>query len=130
MAYDYSSDVAFAQEMVAEYGRPVTMVKDVPGTVDASDPLGAPDDDPETVANVLAVVVYPSGLVNLGLSVRSRELMKEAEQIAIVAADGVNDFSRFTRIIDTDGSVWAVRSTEVFKPGDTTLLYYIGVNRP
>lgn len=130
MTYDYASDVAFAQEMVAEYGRPVMFLKDDPGAVDAADPLGEPSGDPIEVDNVRAVVVYPSGLVNLGLSVNSRELMKESEQIAIVAPDGVNDFSTFTQMIDTDGSVWAIGKTEVFKPGDTTLLYYIGVNRP
>lgn len=129
MSYDYSGDVAFAQEMVAEYGRLVTLVSDAQ-EVDASDPLGAPTTDPVEVAGVRAVVVYPSGLINLGLSVRSRELMKEAEQIAIIAADGTNDFSQFTGMIDTDGSVWAVTKTEVFKPGDTAILYYLGVKRP
>lgn len=129
MSYDYSGDVAFAQEMVAEYGRLVTLISDAQ-EVDASDPLGAPTTDPVEVAGVRAVVVYPSGLINLGLSVRSRELMKEAEQIAIIAADGTNDFSQFTGMIDTDGSVWAVTKTEVFKPGDTAILYYLGVKRP
>lgn len=129
MSYDYSGDVAFAQEMVAEYGRLVTLTNDVQ-EVDASDPLGAPTADLVEVAGVRAVVVYPSGLINLGLSVRSRELMKEAEQIAIIAADGTNDFSQFTGMIDTDGSVWAVTKTEVFKPGDTAILYYLGVKRP
>lgn len=129
MSYDYSGDVAFAQEMVAEYGRLVTLVSDAQ-EVDAADPLGAPTTDPVEVSDVRAVVVYPSGLINLGLSVRSRELMKEAEQIAIIAADGTNDFSQFTGMIDTDGSVWAVTKTEVFKPGDTAILYYLGVKRP
>jgi hypothetical protein len=129
MAYDYSADVAFATEMVAEYGRLITLTKEVQ-EVDSADPLGAPVADPEEVAGIRAVFVYPSGLVNLGLSVRSRELMKESEQIAIIAADGTNAFDQFTGAIDSDGSVWAVNATEVFKPGDTTLLYYLGMKRP
>lgn len=129
MAYDYSDDIAFAVEMVAEYGRPITLTK-VARDVDAANPLGTPAAVDTVVADIPAVFVYPSGLVNLGLSVKSRELMKQSEQIAIIAADGANSFDQFTTITDQDGSEWAVMRCEVFKPGPVPVLYYLGVNRP
>jgi hypothetical protein len=129
MAYDYSDDIAFAVEMVAEYGRPITLTK-VTRDVDAANPLGTPAAADTVVADIPAVFVYPSGLVNLGLSVKSRELMKQSEQIAIIAADGATAFDQFTTITDQDGSEWAVMNCEVFKPGPVPVLYYLGVNRP
>lgn len=129
MAYDYTDDIAFAIEMVAEFGRAVSFGKLAEG-VNAADPLGAPTSAaPPAVPGISAAFVYPSGVQNLGLRVSSPALFKSAEQIAIVAADGVNDFAAFDMVTDIDGSIWKIVAVDVFKPGPVPVLYYVGVAR-
>lgn len=129
MAYDYTDDVAFAVEMIAEFGRAVTFVKASATPADANKPLhgvGAPT----TVPDIMAAFVEPSSVIRLGASTEQKPgLWKESTKIALVAPDGTNDFTTFTAITDSDGSGWKIEHVEELKPGDTTVLYYVGVRR-
>lgn len=129
MAYDYAEDLAFAQEMIAEYGRAVSLVKLSAPTVDPANPLGGSSVPPLVVSGVMAAFVAPTGLVHLG-ALKNAKLLKECEQVALVAANGANEFSDFDMMTDDDGSDWKIATVDEFKPGATALLYYIGVNRP
>lgn len=129
MAYDYSEDLAFAVETINEYGRPVSFYKEAKD-VDAANPLGAPE-DPTPSAPVKAVFVYPSGVQNLGSFGFLASTFKDFEQVAMIAPSAaVGDYYDQTHLIDFDGSTWAIGKVDKFQPGDTALLYYVGVNRP
>lgn len=130
MAYDYTDDVAFALEMVAEFGRPVSFVKvsSVPG--DADKPLHGPTAEPVTVPDIPAAFVEPSSVIRLGQSTDQRPgLWKETTQIALVAPVAGHDLATFTKLLDSDGTGWKIEHVEAFKPGDTLLLYFVGVRR-
>lgn len=132
MAYDYSDDVAFAVEMVAEYGRAVSFVKASATVADATKPLHGPGvgQPPLTVPGIMAAFVEPSSVVKLGASTETTPgLWKKSTKIALVAPDGANDFTTFTAITDADGSGWKIEHVEELKPGDTVLLYFVGVKR-
>ncbi len=126
MAYDYTDDVAFAVEMVAEFGRAIRFVL-LNETVNDADPLAAPP-APALSAPVPAVFVAPTGVVDLGATATTRDLLKGFEQVAIVAPSAI-DYEAAEKVRDHDGSEWKIGRVLKFQPGDTALLYYIGVNR-
>lgn len=130
MAYDYSDDVAFAVEVVAEFGRVVTFIKKGAATVTAADALNPVLAAPVEVPAIPAAFVYPAGTLNLGLSAASAALFKASEQIAIVAATPLHDFALFDFIRDFDGSTWKINKGETLAPGNARVLHYIGVSRP
>lgn len=129
-AYDYTRVVATATRLIAKFGRTVEFVKFVDGAVDADNPLADSSSVPYTVPGVSAAFVYPSGVQSLGIRGEKAALFQTCEQIALVAGDGANDFLSFDILRDSDGSDWKISQTDELKPGDVSLLYYIGVNRP
>ena len=133
MAYDYSDDVAFAVEMIAEYGRAVSFVKSSSTPGNPAKPLHGPDPE-ETpslvVPGIMAAFVEPSSVIRLGASTEQKPgLWKNSTKIALVAPDGTNDFTTFTAITDADNSGWKIEHVEELKPGLVTVLYYVGVKR-
>jgi hypothetical protein len=129
MAYDYSDDIAGAAEDIAEYGRPVTFILLQNTASDPDNPL-ADTSIPPIEVSTFAAFVYPQGTQNLGRSTVDVNRFKEAEQICLVAPDGINDLTQFHFIRDEDGSEWAISGTQALKPGAVDVLYYIGVKRP
>lgn len=129
MGYDYTSDVDFAMEAIAEFGRAVSFVKQSTDLADVSKPLhGALP--PLVVDNVPAVFVEPSSVIRLGASDNTNQgLWRNSTKIALVAPDGTNDFATFTGLVDSDGTSWKINHVETLKPGATVLLYYVGVKR-
>lgn len=125
MAYDYSDDLIFAQEEIAEYGRVVDFIP--PGVlVDANDPMGG-NTTPAPITRIAAFVELSSQ--SLGAYINAQAgLWKECEQVLLVAADGVNDFTTFPLIKD-GAKQWKRHIAQEFKPGDTALLYFIGLVR-
>lgn len=132
MAYDYTSDIAFANEIIAEYGRPISFVKASDGAVDDTNPLAGPVvATPVRVDNIMAAFVELKSSTSLGLNTREIALFGESTEVALVAPDvaGTN-FKDFNFIIDTDGKQWKIEFTYVFKPGLVPVLYYVGVIAP
>lgn len=128
MAYDYTDDVAFARQEIAEYGRPVTLLKQPSGAADPNNPLAGPSGAVESVPTV-AAFVYPTGLTNLGMGTVSVELFKHCDAIALIANIDGHDVSEFDQLDDGDRT-YAIDEVKTFKPGDTVLLYYVGVRTP
>jgi len=128
MAYDYSEDVAFALEMISEHGRLVDFHQLSETPVDVNKPLEG-NGAPVTVSGVWACFLEPSSVRQLGIRVTREGVWKDSTQIALVAPDGVNDLTDFTSITDSDGSTWAIAAADELRPGDTPVLYFIGVKR-
>lgn len=130
MAYDYTDDVAFAQEMIAEFGRAVVMVRASATPGDATKPLHGPSAAPTRVTDVMAAFVELSSVQRLGAATTTGPgFWKEATKVMLIAPDGTNDFTTFTAVEDDDGNEWKITMADAFKPGDTVLLYFVGVKR-
>lgn len=130
-AFDYSRPLATAQRLVARFGRLVALQGVSAGPADANNPLAGPAPAPDPVTDIPAAFVEPVGLRSLGLSAQLQALFKNSTQIAIVApVSGTPDFLDMKFLIDSDNSIWKINVIETLKPGETVLLYYIGVARP
>lgn len=124
---DYADVLATAIDAIAESGRIVSLAKNK-RDVDPSNPMGAPIGADMTLDNILATFVYPTGLASLGSSMTNRKALRESDQIALIAGIDGQTLEYFDEM--TDGSVvWSINVVDVLKPGDTVLLYYVGVTR-
>lgn len=128
MAVDYNRTRATVDRLIKAYGRPVTFVNDA-GPLDVSDPLGPPAARLE-VPGIMAVFVRPSGYIKLGESSQlDPGMWPECDKIMLVLPSLVHDFSKFTRVIDTDGQGLKIYKTELIQPGSVPLLIYVGLRQ-
>lgn len=119
--------LAKARKLITKHGRLVTMIKKQ-GLSNSTKPLHGGAADLE-VPNVRACFVFPSGFVELGHTREMFEgLWEQIDQIALVAYDGTNDFSRFHTIMDRGEEHKIIRGYEL-APSDLPIMYYIGTRR-
>lgn len=130
-AKDYSGTLATARRLVQRFGREFVIVKYDTTPANGSLPWKGPTDPraTATTTSVYAVVVPPSSLNELG-EIADGELFKVADLI-LVAEPGVDypeSLETFNEVIDGT-TRYAIKVAHKLKPGDTTLLYYLGVCR-
>lgn len=131
---DYARAQATARRLIRGSGRPVDFVKLKTTLADASKPLDGPAadtaEDPENrLAGVYATFVPLASNVMLGVTSAMVELIKTSEQMALVEVpEGGQDIRDYHVIVD--GNVrYKVDRIEALRPGDTMLMYYVGVTR-
>lgn len=125
---DYNRAVKTAQKLIGAAGRTVTLITGSEVAVDPDALLGPTDDDFPGV-DVKAAFVEPSSNSALGYAVQNINAFKDSTKICMVAADGVNDFEMFTKLVDDDGT-YQINHVEVLRPGDVAILYFIGIKSP
>ena len=134
MAKDYTNIATTAKRLVDKFGRSVTFRRlDRTTLDDAAKPwrgTATPRTTLDATVTAIAVIVPPSSASRLGLTTRDNELIKRSEQIMIVAlgATSTDDLSTFDEVLDGT-QLWKITTVETLKPGDTTLLYFVGVKR-
>lgn len=130
---DYSKNLATAKRLVAKYGRQVSIVKLKQTSADPDKPWESPADartDPEAQANVFGTPVPPSSQTSLGLKALSPELAKQVEQIFILEPGSTDpDNLESYHLLMDSSTEYKILAVEKFRPGDTTLLYFMWVGR-
>lgn len=133
MAFDYAPIQITAADLVADFGRSITLTKFNVTEQDPANPyLGStnPRLSPLATVTTFGVGVNPLQAERLGITTRDSELIKRSEQIYIIAPGDAftEDLKTFDEV--TDGAEkWKITLVETLRPGDLTLLYYVGVMR-
>jgi hypothetical protein len=126
LSFNWTRSRATVAKLIKKYGRLITFVNDA-GPADPTLPLG-PAAARFELPNIPAVFVRPSGYIKLGESAQlDPGMWPEADKICLVLPSLVHDFSKFTRVIDTDGAGYKLYKTELLKPGPVPVLIYIGL---
>lgn len=128
---DYTRLAATAQRLIKNNGRSITFVKLDEAAADPAQPWNGPSTNETTLA-LNGVFVPPNtvrqfGLSALGEGTEFRDLVTFSEQI-IITAQGENDLREYTKVIDRSDR-WGIIGLQVLRPGDTTLLAFVGVRR-
>lgn len=134
MAKDYTANIATAQRLITKFGRSITLVQFNDTETDSSKPWDGvnptdPRATPDSTLVLDAVFIFPTGLLNLGLSTLQANLFARAEQIAIIAPGAAVATEGFNEIIDTDSTRWTIMETQTLKPGSDVVLGYLGLKR-
>lgn len=126
--YNYAPIVPRVQAKIAQYGRNVSFIK---RSVDTpiNDPLAGPQSADIISASVPCVFVPLTGLAELGIKVTKQDAFKTSTQVGLLAPSAIN-YAEQTFIIDSMGGTWKIDVVDALAPGDTPLLYFIGVSRP
>ena len=114
---DRSPQIATAQRLISRYGRPVTLEK-----------LGPSSGGKATVSHALQVDAVFVGPSSLGFQAQSSDLLRRAEQIALVAPGAEVDLNGYEQLRD-GGVTWAIVGVEVLRPGEQTVLGYVSIER-
>lgn len=126
MAYDYSEFETLASDLIAEYGRALTMLKS--GTTPNS--VGEPW---KGVSNRFSAATAGTEIAVTGVVLEYNERdftdeVKRGDKYVLVAAKGIADISLYDGLND-GGSVWRIVSSNILKPGGTSLLYALQVRQ-
>lgn len=127
---DWTTTIRLAQRLIEENGRVAQFVKQVSKMPDPEMPWRTLTDDADSeTVKLPAVFVPPSGSSVLGYGEQENNLFKTATQIAIVApAIGATyDLTTFHRVVEETGRIWRFNGAQKLQPGDTALLYFIGM---
>lgn len=128
---DYVKLAATAERLIRNNGRSITFVKLDETAADPSEPWNGPASNETTLA-LNGVFVPPNtvrqfGLSALGEGTEFRDLVTFSEQV-IITAQGENDLREYTKVIDRSDR-WGIIGLQVLRPGDTTLIAFVGVRR-
>lgn len=124
MPEDISDMVATAQELIAEFGREITLQHPYAGALDPTKPWrGSPGISYNTIS-VIGVFVKSKMTAPVG------EILLRGQQTVLVApTQNADDLTEFTEVVDTDGTIWIVSSLNEVNPGGTTVLWEFTVKR-
>lgn len=132
MSTDYSEIVTLAQELIDENGRLVTFNRFKQEPADVAKPWrgpGSPTTVPDATDEVRAVFVgVGRSTPEFGLEFVSEALLKRAEECCLVGPTVGFDLQTADELVD--GTVhWKIEFVSVLTPGDTVLLYAVGLKR-
>jgi hypothetical protein len=131
MAINYVKLQATALRLINENGRAITLVRKSRTPADANEPWNGPT-GADTTLSLTGVFVPPSsvrefGLPALGEGTEYQDMLRFSQQIVIVAPEA-NDVRNY-EILQDRSDDWGIVATQVLRPGDLTMLAFIGVRR-
>lgn len=141
MAFDYSEITAVIDELLPEFGRPVTILKTPRTPANAAEPWKGPaawnDASPPSGHKVSGIsALWVSGdatnLVSQNPVGEFRDslegLIRRGSSGFLVSGTVAADLTQFDRI-DDGGQLWKIDAVNVLKPGPTVLLYGLEVSQ-
>jgi len=129
----YASKAATALRLINKRGSSIELIKLDETAANSARPWKGPPLTPtEGTLPLKGVFVPPNtvrqfGLSALGLGTQLEDMISMSEQVIIVA-QGEVDIREYTEVLDS-GSRWGIFASQVLKPGDVTLLGFLGVRR-
>ncbi len=128
MAQDWTSIVAFAQQMIAQYGRTIA-VQELSGVAaDSNKPWRGVGGAPSVLNSVTTMGCFvPPVKDEFGRSIATDDMLDKVEEVVLIGQT-TTDIEKFTTILD-GGSRYRIEWGWTLKPGSTILLYAFGVCR-
>lgn len=122
MSTDYTPDMLDAQADIREAGRAITIIQ----LGSSADPLSN-DAQPLATVDTHGVMVAPSASFGyLSAATNYTSLFANCTNVAIVAGDGVNDFTEFHTVVDR-GVTYKIDRADKLDVGNVAILYYLGL---
>lgn len=132
---DYVRLSKTVDKLIKKNGRVINLLKIDQTPADVDKPWNGPADSPSpyTKLELSGVFVPPTsvrefGLPALGDGTDFNDLVLSSQQVVIVYP-GENNLKDYISLEDTDGKVWGITGIQILKPGNTTMLGFIGVKR-
>ena len=133
---DYVKLLAVANRLINKNGRDIILKRNSRDKADPAKPWRGPGDVSSGFTplafSLRGVFVPPNtvrefGITSLGEGTLLQDLITVSQQIVIVAGQAF-DFREFNILVDRNED-WGIQGMQVLRPGDITLLAFIGVRR-
>lgn len=141
MAFDYTEITGVVNELIPEFGRPISLLKTPRAPANAAEPWKGPASwsDPSPPAGhkldgVSAIWVSDdaTNLISQGSIAEFRDvadgLIRRGKSGFLVSGTVADDLTQFDRL-DDGGKLWKIDAVNVLKPGPTVLLYGLEVSQ-
>ncbi len=140
MAFDYSEMVGVVDELLAEFGREITLKKTARAAADTDEPWNGPTEWDDATASPNEMVKTTAVFIGRGMSLTQGRvsgqqqervgptLTTEGTDIFVVSGSVNVDVKQFTRINDGK-QVWGITKVVELKPGDTVIAYIVEVHQ-
>ncbi len=132
--FDYESMQVTVAALLLKFGREIVLKAKERSPADSDQPWDGPSGGaPDASTTVNAVFVPPNtvrqfGLTALGTGTEFIDQLKFSESVIIgFAGDGV-DIRIYNKVVD-DAQDWGILASQVLKPGDNEMLFYLAVRR-
>jgi len=122
--YDYSDDLAFAVEVITEFGSPYTLTRLDKG-VDPDNPLG-PSLVANATTNAFGVNIEVIGN-EFGRYINLKDLLAKHDGVVLFPGHTSIDYSSYHLLTDLDTKVWKIGEVMTFKPGNLAILHFVGI---
>jgi hypothetical protein len=123
MATNWAAKIPSIRKAIADKGRPVTLVRRST-TIDADNPLQIAT-APEKVSSIAVFVPLGGGL---GMSQVKADQFKSCDASCLLAPIDADEVDEFDTLEDGDAE-WEIVVSDKLQPGDTPLLYFLGLKR-
>lgn len=126
---DYATILASVTTLIEDSGRTTRFEQLAAVSADTDRPWrGAAVPGAEVTIELPAVFVSPDSLTDFGINVVLSDMLKTTDMVCLVAPNEQFDLRKTHSINDEQGR-WAVTFVYELRPGDTSLLYAIGVKK-
>lgn len=128
MAFDYNPIILIANNLIAEYGRPITLKQIDKTASDASKPWKGSGGARIQIGNPTnGVFAAVSSLTKLGEGWIDDELLKTATMLCIVG--GQEEPFETADVIQDGAQEWKIEWAQVLQPGSSKVLFAFSVTR-
>lgn len=124
---DYVSELPGIRADIQDAGRPVRIGRRS-DAVNAADPLGPPLLAAEET-QTYAVFVPITGMQRWGMAMDRAEGLRMADATCVLAPPESDPTPDQCHYLKDGETTYEIVAAEIFQPGDTPLLYYLGLSR-
>lgn len=117
--FDYQEMIDAADELLAEFGRDVKLIRTASTPTDVTKPWRGEDTTADTELPGVRAACVP------WMSEDDADSVRHGVQFVIISATSIpsNDGETFDQMLDEDGGLWHLHDCDVIKPGPTRVLY-------
>ena len=129
---DHARFVALAQRLIKENGREITLVRLSGERQDADKPWRGTADvsgGGSSRITIYGVFIPPSGVSELGLSIRTIDLLKDSDQVLLCSPGAQEDISEYHQVDDPENDIWSIDHIDILRPGTVTILAILGISQ-
>jgi hypothetical protein len=126
---DWTPVINLANRLITRNGRPVQFVQNVQqAAADPDKPWRGTSAQATDNIQTLNAVFVPDG-AGLGFNSTDNDLFRTSEQICIVAPElgAAYDLADYHQVVEANSKEWRFNGVMKLQPGDTILLYIIGL---
>lgn len=130
----FAEMAALALELIDDFGRDVTLIKNPTALLDVSQPELGPDFSVAATEETVAASFVPPSGSGLGLEIDKlfdATLVSQFQEVALIAESalsGANEMESFSRVRD-GSAMWKIVAVKTLRPSTNPIFHVVGLKK-